>query len=114
MNQAREEILSKLKSAVHSVPEMPDFEQPVYHSIEIPLELAFKENLEKINGFVHLFETEEELFAELKELLSSRQKENIFCCEDEISSGLNNSGIEFQHSSDLPKILKLVLPAASF
>ena len=78
MNPARDEILNKLKSAVHSVPGEPDFEKPIYHSINLPLELAFKENLEKINGFVHLYETEEELFSGLKEFLSSVKKENIF------------------------------------
>ena len=66
MNPGRDEILNKLKSAVHSVTEEPDFEKPIYHSISLPLELAFKENLEKINGFVHLFSTEEELFSELR------------------------------------------------
>jgi len=75
MNPAREDILNKLKNAVHSVPEEPDFEQPVYHSIDLPLELAFKENLEKINGFVHLYETEEELFSGMKYFLSSVKKE---------------------------------------
>lgn len=114
MNQAREEILSKLKSAVHSVPEMPDFEQPVYHSIEIPLELAFKENLEKINGFVHLFETEEELFSELKEFLSSRQKENIFCNENEICNNLTAFEIPFQKTHDLPKNIEVGITGCEF
>lgn len=103
MNPARDEILNKLKSAVHSVPEEPDFEKPIYHSISLPLELAFKENLEKINGFVHLFSTEEELFSELKKFLSSIKKENIFCIEDEICNKLNTFEIPFQQSSELTK-----------
>ena len=114
MNQAREEILSKLKSAVHPVPDMPDFEKPVYHSISLPLELAFKENLEKINGFVHLFETEEELFSGLKEFLSSMQKDNIFCSEDEICNRLNAFGIPFQKSSDLPKNVEIGITGCEF
>jgi L-lactate dehydrogenase complex protein LldG len=103
MNPARDEILNKLKRAIHSVPEEPDFEQPIYPSINIPLELAFKENLEKINGFVHLFSTEEELFTSLKEFLDSRQRGDIFCNEDEICNKLGHFGIEFQESSVLPK-----------
>ncbi|MDO8951487.1 MAG: hypothetical protein Q7U86_02620, partial [Draconibacterium sp.] len=71
--------MNKLKSAVHSVPEKPDFKQPIYHSIDLPLELAFKENLEKVNGFVYLFSSEKEIFQALKEFLTPRQKENIFC-----------------------------------
>ena len=114
MNPAREEILNKLKSAVHSVPEKPDFEQPIYHSIDLPLELTFKENLEKINGFVHLFETEHELFLGLKEFLASVQKENIFCNEDEISTHLNAFGIPFQQSSELPKNVEVGITGCEF
>ncbi len=114
MNPAREEILNKLKSAVHSVPEEPDLEQTIYHSIDLPLELAFKENLEKINGFVHLYESEEELFSGLKEFLSSVQKENIFCNEDEISNQLNAFGIPFQQSAELPKNVEVGITACEF
>ena len=114
MSPARDEILNKLKNAVHSVPEKPDFEQPIYHSINLPLELAFKENLEKINGFVHLYETEEELFSGLKEFLSSVQKENIFCNEDEISNQLNSFGIPFQHSSELSKNIEVGITGCEF
>ena len=103
MNPARGEILNKLKSAVHSVPEKPNFEQPIYHSVDLPLEQAFKENLEKVNGFVHLFSSENELFQTLKEFLAQWQKENILCNEDEICSQLNAFGIQFQQSSELPK-----------
>jgi len=114
MNPAREEILNRLKSAVHSVPEKPDFEQPVYHSIDLPLEQAFKENLEKINGFVHFYETEKELFSALKEFLSSRQKEDIFCNEDEICNQLNVFGIPFQQSAELPKNIEVGITGCEF
>jgi L-lactate dehydrogenase complex protein LldG len=114
MNPAREEILNKLKSAVHSVPEKPDFEQPIYHSINLPLELAFKENLEKINGFVHLFSTEEERYIALNEFLTSHRKEDIFCNEDEICKKLSAFGIEFQHSSTLPKNIEIGITGCEF
>lgn len=114
MNPAREDILNKLKNAVHSVPEEPDFEQPIYHSIDLPLELAFKENLEKINGFVHLYEKEEELFSGLKEFLSLVQKENIFCNEDEISNNLNAFGIPFQQSAELPENIEVGITGCEF
>lgn len=114
MNPAREDILNKLKNTVHSVPEEPDFEQPVYHSIDLPLELAFKENLERINGFVHLYETEEELFSGLKEFLASVQKENIFCSEDEICKRLNLFGILFQQSAELPENIEIGITGCEF
>ncbi len=114
MNPAREEILNKLKNAVHSIPEGPDFEKPIYHSIDIPLELAFKENLEKINGFVHLFSTEVELFTALKVYLISCQREDIFCNEDEICKKLSHFGVEFQQSSVLPKNTEVGITGCEF
>ena len=114
MNPARDEILNKLRSAVHSVPEEPDFNKPVYHSIDLPLELAFKENLEKVNGFVHLFSSEKELFQALKEFLASSQKENIFCNEDEISSKLDAFGIPFQQNSELPVNIEVGITGCEF
>ena len=114
MNQARGEILNKLKNAVHTVPEPPDFEKPIYHFVNLPLELAFRENLEKINGFVHLFSTEKELYTALKEFLSSRIKDNIFCNEDEIGNQLNKFGIPFQHSSDFSKNVEVGITGCEF
>jgi L-lactate dehydrogenase complex protein LldG len=114
MNPAREEILNKLKSAVHPVPEKPDFNEPVYHSIDLPLELAFKENLEKVNGFVQLFESEVELFTALKEFLSTYKKEVIFCNEDEISNHLNAFGIQFQKSSEMSKEIEVGITGCEF
>ena len=114
MNPARDEILNKLKSAVHSVPEKPDFEQPIYHSIDIPLELAFKENLEKVNGFVNLFQSEEELYNALKEFLANRKKEVVFCNEDEISSKLNVAEIPFLQSSELSKEIEVGITGCEY
>jgi L-lactate dehydrogenase complex protein LldG len=114
MNQAREDIMNKLKSAVHPVPEKPDFSQPIYHNIDLPLELAFKENLEKVNGFVHLFQSEKELFTALKEFLSSFKKDVVFCNEDEISSRLNTFGIQFQQSSEPSKEIEVGITGCEF
>jgi L-lactate dehydrogenase complex protein LldG len=114
MDLAREEILNKLKSAVHQVPERPDFEGPIYHSIDLPLELAFKENLEKVNGFVHLFQSQEELYLSLKEFLSSFNKEVVFCNEDEISTQLNLCGIQFQQSSELSGEIEVGITGCEF
>jgi len=114
MNPARDEILNKLKSAVHSVPERPDFDQPIYHSIDIPLELAFKENLEKVNGFVKLFQSEKDLYDALKEFLATRKKEVIFCNEDEISSKLNAVKIPFLQSSELSKEIEVGITGCEF
>ena len=114
MNPAREDIMNKLKSAVHPVPEKPDFEGPIYHSIDLPLELAFKENLEKVNGFVHLFQSEEELFSVLKEFLSSHKKEVVFCNEEEIGNKLNAFEIPFLQSSEMSKEIEIGITGCEF
>ena len=114
MNPAREDIMNKLKSAVHPVPEKPDFEESIYHSIDLPLELAFKENLEKVNGFVHLFQSEVELFSALKKFLFAYKKEVVFCNEDEISSQLNTFGIQFQQTSKLTTDIEVGITGCEF
>jgi L-lactate dehydrogenase complex protein LldG len=78
------------------------------------LELAFKENLEKINGFVHLCSSEKELYQGLKEFLSAWQKEDIFCNEDEICSRLTAFGIPFQQSSELPATIEVGITGCEF
>ncbi len=114
MDQAREEILGKLKNAVHPVPEMPDFEKPVYHSIDLPLELAFKENLEKVNGFVHIFPDEKDLFVALKDFLGNFRTESIFCNEEEITGKLQDSGIAFQKYSGPDKNVEVGITGCEY
>lgn len=114
MKSARQEILNRLKNAVHSEPEKPDFDAPVYHSINTPLEIAFKENLEKVNGSVYIYPSEKELFSELKKFLAKFQTETIFCNEIEIQTKLNSSLISFSHQSELPKNLEVGITGCEF
>lgn len=114
MKSARQEILDKLKNAVHEVPEKPDFDAPVYHPIEKPLELAFKENLEKVNGSVHLFSSEKELFEELKNFLLPYDKESILCHEEEISATLKKSNIPFSSENQLPENIQVGITGCEF
>jgi hypothetical protein len=65
---------------------MPNFESPVFHEQAGSPELVFKNNMEAVNGNVSIFETEEELYRKLKELLSSRNPERICCAEPEIQT----------------------------
>ncbi len=96
MGSAREEILSRLKNAVHPEPEKPDFDAPVYHSIDKPLELAFKENLEAVNGSVHLCSSQAETFQKLNLLLNKIPAKHIFCTEKSLQKLLEENQI--QHS----------------
>ena len=114
MNPAREEILNKLKNAVHSVPERPDFDQPIYHPIIKPLEEAFKENLEMVNGFVYSYSSEKELYKGLSDFLSSRNEGKVVCREELICEKLDKAGIKSENKSELPKDIEVGITGCEF
>ncbi len=114
MTSARDEILNKLKSAVHAMPEKPDFDEPVYHTIDKPLEQAFKENLEKVNGFVYSFSSEEKLYKGLKEYISSIRKGKVVCNEDQICRQLEKSAIQYRKSASIPEDIEIGITSCDF
>jgi L-lactate dehydrogenase complex protein LldG len=114
MNLARKEILDKLKNLVHPVSERPDFDALVYHSIEKPLDLAFKENLEKVNGSVYLCSSEKELFEKLKIFLSDFDNNRIICFEDEIRNSLKNKNFNLPQFSDIPDNIEVGITGCEF
>nr|WP_319511530.1 lactate utilization protein [uncultured Draconibacterium sp.] len=97
MASAREEILNRLKSAIHPEPEMPDFDAPVYHSIEKSLGQAFKENLEAVNGSVYLCQSEEELADKLRTILQDIPETEVVCAEDKLQELLTRNGIKHRN-----------------
>jgi len=61
MKPARQQILKKLQETTVRIPEMPDFESPLFHEQSGSPELIFKNNLEAVNGNVSIFGSEDEL-----------------------------------------------------
>lgn len=114
MSSARKEILNRLKKAVHQEPERPDFEAPIYFPIEKPLDVAFKENLEKVSGSVHLFDSEKELFADLKKMLSQFSSENVICNETELQGQLSKNKVPFTSAPDLPPSIEAGITSCEF
>ena len=114
MKSARQDILDKLKTAVHAVPEKPDFSTPVYPSIEQPLEIAFKENLEKISGNVHLFPSEKELFIGLKSFLERFNPADVYCNETAIQEQLNHLQIHYSEYSEDHKNIEVGITGCEF
>lgn len=114
MGTARQEILNKLKEAVHPEPEKPDFDAPVYHAIDKPLELAFKENLELVNGSVYLCKSEQEVYKKLNVLLAEYSEKQIACKEPEIQVQLKNANISFSETKELPKSLEVGIGTCEF
>lgn len=103
MASAREEILNKLKKAVHPEPEKPDFDTPVYLPIDKPLDEAFKENLEKVNGSVFLCESEKQLAEELRSLLKLLPTNTIVCKDENLLQVLKKHRIQVSSADDLPE-----------
>lgn len=114
MGNARQEILNKLKNAVHPEPEQPDFDTPVYHSIDLPLKQAFKENLETVNGSVYLCESEQDVYSKLNVFLDDYSEENIACREPEIQENLNRLNISFSQKKELPEQLEVGISTCEF
>ncbi|MFV0593517.1 MAG: lactate utilization protein C [Draconibacterium sp.] len=115
MTSAREEILKRLKQATHPQPdEIPDFDTPVYFPIGQPLELAFKENLEKISGNVFLCASEKELFSQLKRLLESFSPEKVYCNETALQKSLQENEINFSSAPELPSDLEAGITSCEF
>ncbi|MCY1720360.1 lactate utilization protein [Prolixibacteraceae bacterium Z1-6] len=114
MSTARQEILNKLKNAVHPQPEKPDFDAPVYFSIDQPLELAFKENLEKVNGSVTICESAEKLADGLRTLLSDIEKEHICCQEKALQELLSEHKIPFTTCEKLPKSVEAGITSCEY
>lgn len=100
MASARKEILKRLKNAIHPEPEMPDFDAPVYHSIEKALDETFKENLEAVNGSVYLCKSKAKLVSELKKLLQNVSPPEIVCAENELHQFLTENGIKHQNDQN--------------
>lgn len=114
MGTARQEILNKLKKAIHPQPEKPDFDAPIYHSIDKALEQAFKENLELVNGSVYLCDSEQEVFEKLKFLLAEYSEEKVACKDPEIQVQLKKANIPFLQTKKLPEFLEVGITNCEF
>lgn len=114
MKPARQEILEKLKETTVRIPEMPDFESPVFHEQTGSPELVFKNNLEAVNGNVSIFKSEEDLFRKLKEMLASHNPEKICCAESEIQTKLKKSGARFSGCTEIPDDIEISITGCEF
>jgi len=114
MNTARQEILGKLRKVILTESDNPDFNAPVYHSIDEPLEKAFKQKLEEVNGSIHLFESESDLFMSLKQFLSKFNSNHICCNEPDVQNKLKDFNVPFLNCSEIPKNIEAGITGCEF
>lgn len=114
MKPARREILEKLRNSKVSVPEKPDFDEPVFYALTKPPIDAFKNNLEAVNGNVHLCESSEELTSKLKNLLNNFDPQTICCTEPHISKILKSGKIAFSNCDEIPENIELGITGCEF
>lgn len=114
MSTAREEILKKLSTSVHPVPEPPDFELQVFPPVIFSPEQAFKSQLEAINGKVFIFQSETELINALKTQLLQFHAENVFCSEPEMMKNLVQFEIGFNEYAGVVKTMEVGITGCEF
>jgi L-lactate dehydrogenase complex protein LldG len=114
MSTAREEILGKLRQAKHQVPDEPESNEPVFPPIALPLENAFKNQLESISGKVYLLNDEKELFDTLKQSISEFDPATVFCNEAHLFPMLKDAGIGFQQYEGPQNPVEIGITACEF
>lgn len=114
MSNAKQEILAKLRKVSHRETKKPDFTEPVFHELNGTLEQVFKENLEKVNGKVHIFSSQNLLAQNLKELLRQSDKQQVVCIESVIAEMLSDWEIEFSNSLKTDKNLEFGITGCEF
>jgi L-lactate dehydrogenase complex protein LldG len=114
MKSARQEILDKLRKTKLAVPDSPDTDAPVYFPVEKPFEVAFKNNLEKVNGSVYICNSEKELFEKLQILISKNNQENTCCREINIQQKLHKYNIKFSECVELPEEIEVGITGCEF
>ena len=114
MTSARKEILERLRKVTLSEPLKPDFNTPVYHSIDKSLDEAFKQKLEEVNGNVHLFESEDVLFESLKKFLSKFNSNKVCCIESNLQEKLDKFNISYLNCIELPKNIEVGITGCEF
>lgn len=114
MKPARREILEKLRKAKVSVPERPDFDEPVFHALKLPPVESFKNSLEEVNGHVHVFNNDRELLAELKKDLTNYDTSKICCIEPEIKKMLQTADIDLSVCNEVREDVEIGITGCEF
>lgn len=114
MKPARREILEKLRNSKVSIPEKPDFDEPVFYALTKPPIDAFKYNLEAVNGKVQICENSDELIAKLKGILKNIDSEKICSSEPGIYNILKSGGIEFSICDEMPENVEVGITGCEF
>ena len=97
----REKILKKVRKALIQKSEKTsnvDFESDIFQKAEEPLEILFAQQFTKLNGKFIYCENENELCANLSDLISENKWEHVFCYEKKAKELLKKADISFSEN----------------
>lgn len=103
-DSAKSDILFKIRQAKTKKDDFrqiePDSKKNIYKEIEPSLELCFAKELETVNGFPILCNTENDVFEALKNMLKEKNVTQVFCKDKELIVMLEKYQIPFSSSKD--------------
>lgn len=104
-NNAKQNILNKIKRALAKPVPVPFAESQGKHSVFIPLskelELEFAERFTRLEGRFSYCENLTELVEQLQTLFKARNWTKIFCSETALKQSLQNAGLLLTYVTDL-------------
>lgn len=117
MESSKEQILNKIRSAKvkhNTQVELPLMQPSVFVPATEPLDLYFKAELEKISGHCHIVADNTELQASLTKLFTDKNWKQTVCLDPFCQQILEQSGIYFQSSENLPKVFEVGVSGCEF
>ncbi|MBI3502819.1 MAG: LUD domain-containing protein [Bacteroidetes bacterium] len=97
----REKILKKVRKALiekSAKSSNVDFEKDIFSKAEEPLEILFAQQFTKLNGKFCYCENENELCAQLSDLISENKWTGVFCYEKQAKEILKKAKISFSEN----------------
>ena len=117
MSSAKENILNKIKESKLAHTEQVfsiSADTEIYKPILPDAETCFKNELESISGKCEIFNTQKELFQNLKKILSNKNIDKIFCREEKISEKLSETQILHTANNDDFENMKVAVTSCDF
>jgi L-lactate dehydrogenase complex protein LldG len=114
MNLSRNEILEKLKTSNFKQPEKTELIGEVFPKVSEPLDLVFKETLEKVNGNVVICDSTDDLEKQLQSYFKQKNNALKYCFDSPIQTILNKANISFNRDYKFPEEIEFGITGCEF